>query len=252
MKTSSVLTGAAWLLAGAAYAYRAPAAPPAARAASDADKEVLMRLVRERLAAVAPGDWSVWDRQLGEDVVYAAEDGRVYTKSQLKEDFRPLPPGYSGTIEPGSFLVHLYGDTAIVSHEDLEHEVIHGQTLKARYRTTDTFVRAKGSWRLVASQVLALADDPPAVSVPASVLQQYAGRYQLAPSVIATVGVEGDRLTYERTGRPKTELLAELDGVFFVRGQRGRKIFARDDQGRVTRILDRRDGHDVIWMRLPD
>jgi hypothetical protein len=246
----SGLTCAAWLLAAAVFA--APSGPPASTPASETDEQVLKRLVRERLAAVARGDWSVWDRQLSERVVYAAEDGRVYTKSELKEDFRPLPPGYSGTLEPASFVVHVHGDAAVVSHEDLEHEVIHGQKLTVRYRTTDTFVRTQGTWLLVASQVLALADDPPALVVPAAVLEQYAGRYQLAPEVIATVSLEGDRLTYERSGRPRIELLPELDGVFFVRGQRGRKIFARDAQGRVDRILDRRDGHDVVWMRLAE
>ena len=139
----------------------------------------------------------------------------------------------------------------MVSHEDVEQEVIHGQKLTVRYRTTDTFVRAHGSWLLVASQVLALADDPPALAVPAAELKQYAGRYQLAPDVIAIVSLDGDRLTYERSGRPKIELLPELDGVFFVRGQRVAKIRARCAR-RVDRILDRRDGHDVVWTRLAE
>ena len=38
--------------------------------------------------------------------------------------------------------------------------------------------------------------------------------------------------------------------MFFTAGApRTRKIFMRDAAGKVVRILDRRDGRDVVWTR---
>jgi hypothetical protein len=54
----------------------------------------------------------------------------------------------------------------------------------------------------------------------------------------------------ERTGRPKQALLPESEMVFFTPGApRTRKIFVLDATGRAARIIDRRDGRDIVWTR---
>lgn len=228
-------------------AARAPAA-----ADSTTDEAELRRIVKELGDAIAPGEWAVWDRYLDERVVYAAEDGRVLDRAALKAEFRPLPAGFVGTITPGSFLVRLHGDVAIVSHVDQEQETIHGQALAPKYLTTDTFRRTGGGWKLIARQVLAVPVDPPAIPLSRAKLAPLAGRYQLAPGVVMTVSVDGDHLVAEREGRPRQELRAETDTVFFVPGQpRTRKIFVRDGKGRVMELRDRREGHDLRWTRAP-
>ncbi len=210
----------------------------------------LKRATQELLSAIAPGDWSVWDKYLDESIVYTSEDGRTLTKAQLREEMKPLPPGYSGSIEVESADVRQYGDTAVVSHEDLEREEVFGQKLVSHYHMTDTWVRRAGKWRLVASQVLVRLEDPAPATIDPKVLDAYVGRYEISPSASFTVTRESDRLFGERNGRPRQPLLPETETVFFTPGApRTRKLFVRDADGRVTRMIDRRDGRDIVWTR---
>jgi hypothetical protein len=227
-----------------------PTAAPAGKATGT--EAELRKMTGELLGAVASGDWAVWDKYLDDSMVYTSEDGRTLTKAQLKEEIKPLPPGFSGTIEVESADVHLYGDAAVVSHEDLERESVFDQKLVSHYHMTDTWVRKAGRWRLVASQVLVRLQDPaPASLVDRRVWADYAGRYDLSPSVAFVVTREGDRLFGQRTGRARQELLPETETVFFNAGApRTRKIFARDAAGKVVRIIDRRDGRDLVWTRV--
>lgn len=210
----------------------------------------LKRATQELLSAIAPGNWSVWEKYLDESILYTAEDGRTFTKAQLRGEMKPLPPGYSGSIEVESADVRQYGDTAVVSHEDIEREEVFGQKLVSRYHATDTWVRRAGKWRLVASQVLVRLQDPAPATIDPKVLDAYVGRYEISPSASFTVTREGDRLFGERNGRPRQPLLPETETVFFTPGApRTRKLFVRDADGRVTRMIDRRDGRDIVWTR---
>ena len=221
-----------------------------AAAASPAVAAELKRATQELMDAVAPGNWAVWEKHLDDSVLFTAEDGRTLGKEQLREEFKPLPPGYSGSIRLESAEVRQYGDTAVVSHEELEHEDVFGQKLVSRYRVTDTWIRRDGRWRLVASQAHVRLQDPAAVRVDPKVLDGYVGRYDLSPSVAFTVTREGDRLFGQRTGRARQSLLAETETVFFTPGApRTRRIFERDATGRVVRMVDRRDGRDLVWAR---
>ena len=223
---------------------------PGAKGPDSAVASELKRATQELMAAVAAGDWAVWDRYLDDAIVYTAEDGRTLTKAELKEEMKPLPPGYSGSIEIESADVRQYGDTAVVSHEELEKEEVFGQKLVSHYHITDTWIRRGGRWRLVASQVLVRLQDPAPASVDAKVFDAYVGRYDLSPSVAFTVTREGDKLFGQRSGRAKQTLLPETDTVFFTPGApRTRKLFVRDASGRVDRMIDRRDGRDLVWLR---
>jgi len=78
------------------------------------------------------------------------------------------------------------------------------------------------------------------------------GRYSGGPDLAYTIKREGDHLIGQREGRPSAALKAEIRDVFFVSGQlRTRKIFERDSTGRVVGFVDRREGTDLVWKRLP-
>ena len=210
----------------------------------------LKRMTAELMDAVAPGKWEVWDRYLDDSVLITDENGETMTKTQLHDGFKPLPSGYSGSIEIAKFRVQLHGDTAIVLHEDFEREDIFGHHLEARYRMTDTYMREKDGWRMVASQVFVVNTDPPVANVDLKLYDAYAGVYQLTPEVTYTVTREGNKLFGQRIGRDKQELLPEDDTIFFVAGApRSRKVFARDSTGKVIELRDRREGRDLVWTR---
>jgi hypothetical protein len=229
----------------AAPSVAAPAAKPDAGVAGE-----LRRATQELMSAVASGNWAVWDKYLDDSITYTAEDGRTLTKAQLREEMKPLPPGFSGTIEVETADVRQHGDVAVVSHEDLEHETVFGQKLVSHYHATDTWLRRGGRWRMIASQVLVRLADPAPASIDARVLDDYVGTYELSPTTAYVVTRQGDKLFGERTGRPKQALLPETETVFFTPGApRTRKIFARSAGGNVVRIIDRRDGRDIVWTR---
>jgi hypothetical protein len=227
--------------------------PSLAHADPRGDEELrtlLLGATRELLSAIASGDWVPWERWLDPAVRYAADDGKIYSKDELKRELRPLPPGFTGTLRPERFEVRRHGaDVAITVHEDAEEEDVFGQKLHVRYRSTDTWVRKGGRWRLVASHVTRMEADPPRTSVPPEVLARYVGTYRLGPSLTYVVSLEGHTLFGQRGGGERVELVPETDTVFFVAGRPGRKLFLVEG-GRTARLLDRRDGQDLVWTRV--
>ncbi|MGZ6131141.1 MAG: hypothetical protein ACXWLF_03900 [Myxococcaceae bacterium] len=125
-----------------------------------------------------------------------------------------------------------------------------GARLHARYRTTETWVKREGAWKLVASQVLALRTDPPAVPTTPEQLRAYCGRYALG-DLGYVVRCEADGLTGGQLGRAPKPLRLESPDVFFVPGEpRTRRIFQRDGAGRVTGFVERRESWDLFWKRV--
>ena len=72
----------------------------------------------------------------------------------------------------------------------------------------ETWRRKDNDWKLVLTHVYVAAKDPPAISVPASKLDEYVGRYQAGPGVIAVISRDGDHLTLkDRETKPAKPLL---------------------------------------------
>ena len=180
---------AAVLLLTAVVSVAAPAGKPVQSDAGVAAE--LRRATQELMSAVAKGDWAVWDKYLDDSILYTAEDGRTLTKAQLREEMKPLPPGFSGTIDVESADVRQYGDVAVVSHEVLEHETVFGQNLVSHYHTTDTWLRKGGRWRLIATQVLVRLADPPAATVDPRTFDDYVGHYAVSPTMTLEVRAKG-------------------------------------------------------------
>ena len=203
------------------------------------------------LDAVAPGDRATWERTLLPDAIYVDENGATMTRSELLKDFEPLPPGMSGQIRIVNYEVKELGDTALVIHRDEEHENYYGQQLVATYLTTGTWVRRNGEWKLAMIHVYVVNVDPPSITLPPAALDDYAGRYQAASELAWVITREGDHLVGGREGRPAKPLLVEMRDLLFVPGApRTRKVFQRDEQGRVTGFIDRREGEDIRWTRV--
>jgi hypothetical protein len=211
----------------------------------------LKRLTQENLDAIAPGDVEVWRRNAHEDLVHVDEEGTVRSKEELLAELEPLPAGLEGRLVVDEFEVALHGDTAIVTHVDQEYLDYHGQSLKSRWRTTDTWVKTPSGWRLAAQQILALQVDPPAVALPRETMCAYNGTYRLTDAITAKAACTGEGLNFERTDRPAQLYKAEVADVFFVPASpRTRRIFERNGAGEITGFVDRREGHDVRWRKV--
>ncbi len=216
-----------------------------------ATEATLRRNTQALLDAVAPGDTSVWDRLLDPAVIQVDENDVVRGKSEILNGLKPLGPGLVGTLSIDDFRTSIHDNVAVVSHEDRETLDYHGQTIRSRFRSTDTWARTNGAWRMIASQALAVLQDPPTLPLDRTTLCGYSGRYAMAADIDATVACAGDSLLVKRQGRPDRVFVPELRDVFFERGQpRTRRIFLRDANGQITGFVDRREARDIAWHRL--
>ena len=144
----------------------------------------------------------------------------------------------------------IIGHTAILSYDLDETEIVFGQNLKARYHTTDTWMFRNDQWQIVASQALRYYEDPAAGKVDVAKLDDFVGKYELAPGVIRTVSREANQL-YAQRGDRKPELLVPEDcDIFFRAGVEGRFVFRRNEVGKVDALIDRRNNEDIVWKKL--
>lgn len=228
-------------------------AAPSSPAAIQPDVNALIRTQTQQLLdAIATGDVAIWDRFLDDSIIHVDEAGVVHTKAQLLAEMRPLAAGLSGILKVAAFAAERHGDVVVATHEDDERLDYHGQVVKTRFRTTDTWVLIDGrGWRLVASHVTALLDDPPAIVLPREQRCAYAGTYALTDTITTTSICVEDGLRMERAGRPSTVYRPEAPDVFFAPGSpRSRRIFLRDSNGVVIAFVDRREGHDIRWNKV--
>ena len=213
---------------------------------------VLQRQTQQLMDAVASGDRDPWTRFVDDRIVYVAEDGTTKSKDDLLAELRPLPKDIWGRLHLTRFRTVRHGDAAIATYIAEEDEGYFGQVIHARYLTTDTWNRTPAGWRLVASQVLALRDDPPAIDLADRLLDEYVGTYALTDAVAYTIRRDGHELTGVRSGRSPETLKVELLDCLFVPGQpRLRKIFQQNADGRITGFVERRETWDIAWRRRP-
>jgi uncharacterized protein DUF4440 len=248
--------GAALVLCGFLLAAPAGAAKPAPKRGETPEDTaaMLQRQTQQLCDAVAIGDAKVWDRFLADDMSYADENGKVKGKQELLSELKPLPKDVWGKIKVTQFQARPHGAGIVtVTYVADESEGYHGQVIKARYLETDTWQWTEGKgWKLIAAQVNALRDDPPAAKLAAEKLDEYVGTYALTPEISYTIRREGDGLVGQRSGRDPEPLKAEVADVFFVPGQpRIRKIFRRGTDGALTGFVERRETWDIVWKRNP-
>lgn len=242
----------AFIAPGVAVLCIVVASGEAAQPNNAAAEAELRRITQEMMDAIAPGHAEVWDRYLDERLIHVDENGTVRGKRELLAELKPLPAGLTGRIEVDRFRIEQHGETAVVAYEIQEHLDYHGQILRSRFRTSDTWLKTRGGWKLIASQTAAVLKNPPEVALTRAQLCNYNGTYALTDKITTTIGCSGSGLTSERTGRASATYRAETADVFFVPGEpRTRRIFQRDADGNVTGFVDRREGEDILWRRVP-
>ena len=217
-----------------------------------ADDRVLLTQHEQQMAdAIAAGGSAVWDKYLDPNAIYVEEDGSYKGKAAVLKEIKPLPKGLSGTIKVDLLSYSEDGDTAVALFRQNETEHYYGQTIHASYLTNTVWKKRSSGWKQIAGQILAERTDPPAMTVPAERLAQYAGTYRLKDSApMYTLSVGNGELRGARNGRKPAMWKMEAPDVFFIPGDpRIRKIFRRDSQGRITSFVERRESWDIVWLK---
>lgn len=213
-------------------------------------KRELVRRTQQLLDAFAPGDKAPWQLYLAADAMLFDEMGRSMDKPAFLAQLQALPEGYSGSIELRNPAARFIGCAAILSYDADETETIFGQEVHARYHMTDTWAYRHARWQMIASQTLRYYEDPAVGTVPESLLEDYVGTYELTPGNTKTITLRDGRLYVQRGNGQPAELHAESADLFFRSGIEGRYLFQRNDAGRVSVLIDRRNNEDLRWTRI--
>jgi hypothetical protein len=224
----------------------------AVRAESDDELSALLkRQTQEFSDAGQQGNKAVLDADLDPDVLFTGEDGSVATKKDILDGAGPLPKGVQSKIVVTEWGMHRFGSVAVTQFVDDQTEDFHGQGINFKYRSTEVWRLDHGHWRMIASQTLALQQDPPAVQLESALMDEYVGTYRVGTDVAYTISRQGDHLMGSMNGAPPVALAAELRDVLYTPGfPRLRKIFKRDESGKVTGYVSRREGRDILFTRL--
>ena len=149
--------------------------------------------------------------------------------------------------------MRITGDVAVVTYGIAERLDLFGQRRHTRYHTTDVYRRAAAAWTLIASHTSVIPSELPRIPLLPERITDYVGRYRLGDGPTAQVRRDGERLPFEREGRPAQELIPTGTDRF---GQAGRprveRLFRRDAAGRIDAFVDRRDNNDLVWVRVRD
>lgn len=225
-------------------------AAPARAAVSETEAD-LKAIVQEVADAIAPGDRAVFDRWLADDFILVDRDGSLKTKKEILDGTTPIADGFTLAIRIGESSFRDFGETAVLVNEVIEDMDVFGQPLHVLYRDTHVFVRRGGGWKMVVWHYVEIPKDPVPIAVDARRFDDVVGEYAFGDRRYL-VTRRGGKLFGARAGKAgsETELIPESETVFAVPGSEFRKIFVRDASGRVTGIVDRRKGSDVLWTRV--
>jgi ketosteroid isomerase-like protein len=219
--------------------------------ADEDDAALIKRQSQAFSDASASGDTKTLARYLDEHVVFINENGDIASKADLTASGPPPSKSVSNRLVQTDFAVQLHGDVAVTRFVDNATVHVGEQVVKARYLSTEVWQKEGDAWLMISSQTLALSDDPVAQPLAPAVLDDYVGTYQAAPGWRVTIKRQGSSLVSTTNGAPPTPLLAELRDVLFTPGQpRLRRIFERDEAGKIIGFVSRREGHDLSFRKI--
>jgi uncharacterized protein DUF4440 len=227
-----------------------PTEPP--RAAEAAEAVRWFRATEQRLMdAIATGDKRAWDEVTDPGWVLTTEEGQLMGKKQFLDELRPLPAGLKGDISVQDLTVQHVGDAvAIVRFLADEWETVFGQRLSTRYRVTDAYRRDRESWKMVASHVSVVTQDPPAQEVSKDQWPGFVGSYRLLPDGwTLTVELRDGLLWGGRDPKKLRQFIPLAPSVFVLSGSLGEWMFVTD-KGAVTHILNFRKFEPLVWTRV--
>lgn len=209
-------------------------------------EHAVMELERERLRAYQTGDKAAFERIVAEGFTMTHSDGSVFTREQELEIIKPAPPDKPyPPLATENVQLNVYGDTAILSGLLVEKELSAGRPRTVNLRFTNTYVKRRGRWQIVAGQLTRLPQTRTAMAADTKTFDAYTGRYEVAPGRVFTVVREADKL-FGQIGNERIELVPEFANQFFLKNSDAQVFFVRDASGVVTHLVSRRPNGEMI------
>lgn len=218
---------------------------------SPAQQEVLN--VRNALRDTAlRRDMAAWSRYVADDCIFSTDDGTLETKAQFVEHVGKLPPDYDHSVNPRDYVIHVYGNTAVINFRITGHEQFTDADIISEQRQTETYVKQNGSWLLVARQWGNLpVNFRKPVAVDTNVYRDYVGQYEWRPRGDVDIVSVKDGKLWSQFGTDEGEYLPLSSDTFFVKDDLGSVTFVRDPQGHVIGYTCHRDdGQDIHVKKI--
>jgi hypothetical protein len=213
-------------------------------------EQQLLSRTQELFDGLASANNASWIKYYADNCLFFDEKGRSLEKAALVEEVKQLPKGYRVSFKIEKPQSRIFQNIAVYSYDLMEDLYIFKQHLGAKYHGTDTWMFQNNEWQIIATQMFRYYGDPaPGMSDPAR-FPEYAGTYELAEGIKATVSTEGANLYYQRGDNTREQLIPEAEGIFFRKGVEGRILFRRDKAGKVDALISRRNHEDLIWKKL--
>jgi hypothetical protein len=218
---------------------------------SPAQQEVLKVRIALRETALRR-DMAAWSRYVADDCIFSTDEGTLQTKAQFIEHEGKLPSEYDRSVNPRDYLIHVYGNTAVINFRLTGHEQFTDDDIISEERQTETYVKRNGRWLLVARQwgLLPVNFHKP-VAVDTSTYKDYVGQYQWRPlDEVETISVKDGKL-WSQFPKDEDEYLPLSSDTFFVKDDIGSVTFVRDAQGHVTGYTyHRSDGQEIHVKKI--
>jgi len=234
---------AAVLFAGFFFA---PAQMQNVSAQSDA-AQILKRLENEWLDSYLRGNKQTFDRIVADDFSRIDESGKLASKAEERMLVQAPPASVNASLTNEDMHVRVTGNVALVTGRIVSK--VQG-TLSFQSRFTDTFVKRKGRWQVVARHYSRIPTERIAINVDSKIYDAYLGQYEIAPHVVLDITKEGEKLMSQTTGQPKMELLPESEIEFFIKGFTAQFVFVRDGSGHVTKLIINQEGQRLVAKKL--
>lgn len=197
-------------------------------------------------------DQVAYSRYVADDCIFSTDDGDAITKVQLMAHVRKLPTEYDHSMNPRDYIVHVYGDTAVLNLRYTDHEQFSDSDIVSEMRMTETYIKQDGRWLLIARQwgKIPMNFRKP-VAVDTSIYKDYVGQYEWRPGDdVETISLK-DRRLWTQSGKDVGEFLPLGNDTFFLRTELGTNRFIRDAHGRVTGYTYRdADGQEVHVKKI--
>ena len=152
---ATVLAAAAAAFLGSCGGPPEPTAPAiAAEPAGDVVQE-LVALDEEWSKVYSksnPGNRAILERILADEYMYVEHDGRITNKAQDIAFLETLGPATESEATNTDYRVHVYGDTAVLTHHSVDTRKAGGRDHRTHTLALHVFVKRDRRWQLVAAQ----------------------------------------------------------------------------------------------------
>lgn len=183
--------------------------------------------------------------------LFSTDDGTLITKAQYYEHMRKMPVEYDRSTNPREFVVHVYGNTAVINFRVTAHEQFGDTDIISEQRRTETWFKQDWSWLLIAIQWdnLPVNFHKPGIAN-TRIYKDYVGKYEWRPGTTDNIIVKDGKL-WSEMGGDADECFPAGGETFFFKDDLGSISFSRDAASHVTGYTYRRvDGQEIHAKKI--